>query len=189
MCKIEHYISSFFPNSINDPYFISFYQLEISSILYISFLTGSYYRLWSSFPPLSTNETTVDIYCCVDWYIFYHASLYGGYLGISVALIEAENTSLPWSYTTILYEDCGDHCWNLWSNNYSNYLIGSQMYSNLVPNTLYTVAVLVCYPPYYSCTVGSAYFTQYSNITTRPEGMNYTCGIQTYITTCTCVCT
>ena len=129
--------------------------------------------MWSSFPPLSTNESTVDVYCCVDWDIFYVDSA-RYHLSISVALIEAENTILQWSYSTIHDEYCpyGDFCYHLWLNNYWNYLIGSHTYSNLAPNTLYTVAVLACYPPLYSCTVGSARDTQYSNITTRPEGMS-----------------
>ena len=139
--------------------------------------------MWSSFPPLSTNESTVDVYCCVDLYIFYRASRYDGYLGISVALIEAENTILQWSYSTILYEYCASlySCYSWWNSNYSNYLIGSHTYSDLTPNTLYTVAVLACYPPLYFCTVGGARYTQYSNITTRPEGMKST--------TCAHVCT
>ena len=137
--------------------------------------------MWSSFPPLSTNESAVDVYCCVDQYIFYHASRYGRYLGIFVALIEAENTSLPWSYSTILFEYCDYHCHSLWYSNYNNYLIGSHMYSDLTPNTLYTVAVLACYRSYFSCTAGGASYYQYSNITTKPEGMNST--------TCAHVCT
>ena len=128
--------------------------------------------MWSSFPPLSTNESTVDVYCCVGWDIFYYASRdHRGYLGISVALIDAENTILQWSYSTILYEYCNSHCYSWWISNYSNYLIGSHTYSDLTPNTLYTVAVLACYYSYFSCTVGGASYYQYSNITTRPEGM------------------
>ena len=130
--------------------------------------------MWSSFPPLSTNESTVDVYCCVGWDIFYYASRdHYGYLGISVALVEAENTLkfLPWSYSTILYEYCDNRCYSWWISNYSNYLIGSHTFSDLTPNTLYTVAVLACYPPFYFCTVGGTSYYQYSNITTRPEGM------------------
>ena len=132
--------------------------------------------MWSSFPQ-STKESTVDVYCCVDWDIFYVAAArYYGYLSISVALTEAENTFLQWSYSTIHNQYCasGTFCYNLWLSDYSKYLVGSHTYSELTPNTLYTVAVLACYPSYYlySCTVGSERYIQYSNITTRPEGMS-----------------
>ena len=153
--------------------------------IFTSFLTGTYYDMWSSFPPLSTNESTVDVYCCVGRYIFYNALYYRGYLNISVALIEAENTSLPWSYSTILNEYCASrhYCYNLWYGKYINYLTGSHTYSDLTPNTLYTVAVLACYPPYSSCTVGGASYYQYSSITTRPEGMNSTTYTHVYVHT------
>ena len=97
------------------------------------------------------------------------------YVGIALGLQEVHEAFMPWIYSRILDAYC-DHvhrrdCLDMWRANYSNYLVGSHTFSDLKPNTLYTVATLACYHRYYFCTVGRAGFVQYSNITTKPEGI------------------
>jgi hypothetical protein len=99
-------------------------------------------------------------------WVFWDARWLGG-LQISVGLREAHNASLPWTYSSILsLSYCGYTCRYTWYYNYNNSLVGSYTFAELTPNTLYTVALLTCYP---LCFVGGTGYSQYSNITTRPE--------------------
>ena len=137
------------------------------------YVTGYRSLLWSSYPPLSINESSIDIFICSYSDTFSYGDSWLGIVGFSVALRETFNSSLPWTYSEVLYVNCNYDCNQLWYTNYSDSLVGSHTYSDLTPNTLYTIAALACYPPIFSCIFGRRVrFVQYSNMTTRPEGMD-----------------
>ena len=98
-------------------------------------------------------------------------------MGIVLGLQEAHNTSMPWTYSRLLDVYCNhvhqSACLDMWRANYSNSLVGSHTFSDLKANTLYTVATLACYRRPYFCVAGQTryIYVQYSNITTKPEGM------------------
>ena len=138
------------------------------------------YRPWVSVPPMSVSETTVTGYSCSDDYIFSRDRnrLRGMNNSVQLALREAESANSPWQYRTVLTFSCDrrSECYDLqlWFSNFSNYLIGSATFTNLKPNTLYTMVTFPCYQRYIEeriCTVNNAFdHSAEVNISTTPLG-------------------
>ena len=107
------------------------------------------YPSWVSVPPMSVSETTVTGYSCSGDDIFRRGRnrLRGMNNSVQLALREAESTNSSWKYRTVLtfFCDRGSECNDLWFSNFSSYLIGSATFTNLKPNTLYTMVTFLCY--------------------------------------------
>ena len=122
---------------------------------------------------MSVNETSVTGYSCMrDYVLSYPYAEYGGPNRVQLALREAESTNSSWKYKTVLTYSCDFDCYDLWYSNFSNYLIGSVTFTNLKPNTLYTVVTFTCYwSDYRPCIVDYArYQSSKVNISTTPLG-------------------
>ena len=159
--------------------------ISISPIAYIIY---RFLRIWVGHPSMSVNETSVTGYSCMHAYTFSNRYTEdGGPNRVQLALREAESTSSSWQYKTVLTYSCDFGCYDLWHSNFSNSLIGSGTFTNLKPNTLYTVVTFPCYwneyryikgrrrqPP---CIIDYArYKSPKVNISTSPLGR------------CTCMC-
>ena len=117
--------------------------ISISPIAYIIYRL---LRIWVGHASMSVNETSVTGYSCMARYILSHPYAEdGGPNRVQLALREAESTSSSWQYKTVLTYSCDIDCYDLWYSNFSNYLIGSGTFTNLKPNTLYTVVTFPCY--------------------------------------------
>ena len=133
------------------------------------------FGIWVGHPSMSVNETSITGYSCVHDYLFSnHRARHGGPNRVQLALREAESTSSSWQYKTVLTYSCDIDCYDLWHSNFSNYLIGSGIFTNLKPNTLYTVVTLLCYGRYigrHVCIVDYAHYQSPKvNISTSPLG-------------------
>ena len=136
-------------------------------------------RLWVSNPPMSVSETTMTGYSCGGYDVFIRSDGFFDHRGrnnsVQLALREAESANYPWQYKTVLTYSCSlSECDYLWFLNFSNYLIGSATFTNLKPNTLYTMVTFPCYSRFLErgrCTVSDA-FDQSTrvNISTTPLG-------------------
>ena len=141
------------------------------------------YPSWVSIPSMSVSETTVTGYSCSGEYIFRRdrIRLRGMYNIVQLALREAESTNSSWQYKTVLTYSCDrrSECYDLWFSNFSNYLIGSATFTNLKPNTLYTMVTFLCYQRYIEerlCTVNNAFDRSAEvNISTTPLGKTICC--------------
>ena len=153
------------------------------------FVGSSYTYLWTSVPPLLTGETSATVYFCsaslsalqVAFGNYSNSHRRAVYVRAAISQIEP-NPSSEWNYTYIFY--CG-HCNDRRFMYYlSAYIPHRQHYANLIPNTLYSVAVIGCYSEYYffsdlsECTIGNSsgyVIEQYlGSVSTRPEGENIT---------------
>ena len=100
---------------------------------------------------------------------------------VQLALREAESTKSSWQYRTVLAFSCdySELCNDLWLSNFSNYLIGSATFTNLKPNTLYTMVTFLCYQRYIEerlCTVNNGFDRSAEvNISTTPLGKTICC--------------
>ena len=131
------------------------------------------YDVWVGLPSASVNETSVTGYSCMTRYILsHHFARYGGPIRVQLALREAESTNSSWQYKTVLTYSCDFGCYDLWYSNFSNYLIGSVTFTNLKPNTLYTVVTFPCYwQADHSCIVDYVlYQSPKVNTSTTPLG-------------------
>lgn len=139
------------------------------------------YPSWVSVPPMSVSETTVTGHSCSGDYFSrgQRARLYqlrGMNNSVQIALREAESTNSPWQYKTVLTYSCDrrSECYDLWVSNFSNYLIGSATFTNLKPNTLYTIVTFLCYHRLIEerlCTVNDAFDRSAEvNVSTTPLG-------------------
>ena len=151
------------------------------------------YPSWVSVPPMSVSETNVTGYSCSGDDIFSRERnrLRGMNNSVQLALREAESTNSQWQYRTVLTFSCdrGSECYDLWFSNFSNYLIGSATFTNLKPNTLYTMVTFLCYHiEERLCTVGNGYDRSAEvNISTTPLGKtSYIC-THVFIVCYTCV--
>ena len=137
------------------------------------------YHAWVSVPPMSISEITLTVtgYSCSGDYIFSRGRN-GMNNSVQLALREAESANSPWQYRTVLTFSCDrrSECYDLqlWFSNFSNYLIGSATFTNLKPNTLYTMVTFPCYQRYIEeriCTVNNAFdHSAEVNISTTPLG-------------------
>ena len=149
---------------------------------------NSYTYLWTSTPPLLTGERSATIYFCASSPRL-HQLAFGDRpdtrsVYVRAAIIEiAPNPSSEWNYTAIIrcfY--CNEH--------YFMFLLSSniprrQHYASLIPNTLYSVAVIGCFKESnriseYECTIGNSsgyvimQYLQLGFVSTRPEGEELT---------------
>ena len=140
---------------------------------FFQFSESDYPIIWISTPPLLIENTSLTVYFCSGVFFFYYAFDFFESTAIMRAAIREANASSTWSYTeNFLY--CYEYeCWDLYRENFTNYLVTQHTFSSLLPNTLYSLEFLGCYRGYIifnSCTVGDSYFSYRVNITTRPEG-------------------
>ena len=124
---------------------------------------------------MSVSETALTGYSCSDADIFRDGGpRYRSNNSVQLALREAESTNSSWQYKTVLTYSCDFDCHDLWYSNFSNYLIGSATFTNLKPNTLYTVITFTCFNRYIqrrSCNMDYArYQSSKVNISTTPLG-------------------
>ena len=146
--------------------------LVIHFFAFLQFSESYYPNIWISTPPLLIENTSLTVYFCSDVYFFYYAFDYESMATMRAAIREA-NASSTWSYTErFLY--CYDYeCWDLYHENFTNFLVTQHTFSSLLPNTLYSLEFLGCFRGYIffdSCTVGDSYVSYRVNITTRPAG-------------------
>ena len=140
-----------------------FHPLILEHFNFFSFVYG--YYIWISAPPLLNNDTSFTVYFCSSWLFFTY-----GETGSMRAAIREANTADTWNYTESLISCEYDECWDLYQNNFSNYLVTSHMFTSLNTNTLYSLEFLGCYEYQGSCIVGNSRFKYSVNITTRPAG-------------------
>ena len=129
-----------------------------------------------SAPPLLIEDTSLTVYFCSGWYYFRRAYRRAD-AGIIRAAITEASLSSTWNYTDNLISCYHYECWEFYNQNVTNYLVTHHTFSSLQPNTLYSLEFLGCllgWPYFDSCTVGDSYFTYRVNITTRPEGEQWT---------------
>ena len=139
------------------------------------------YPSWVSVPPMSVSETTVTGYSCSGDY-FWIGRRYREMRemimnnSVQLALREAESTNSSWKHrSTVLTFSCDrrSECNDLWFSNSRSYLIGSATFTNLKPNTQYTMVTFLCYHRYIAerlCTVDNEYRSAKVNISTTPLG-------------------
>ena len=125
--------------------------------------------MWISTPPLLIQDTSLTVYFCTLNRFFGLAHTHR-ITGIMRAAIKEANTTGTWNITETILSCSGSECWDLYTQNVTNSLLTSYKFASLKPNTLYSLALLACYPCCTSCAVGYSYFSYSVNITTRPEG-------------------
>lgn len=147
---------------------------------------SSYTYLWTSNPPLLTGERSATIYFCVSSLRLHQLAFVDRsdtrFVYVGAAIIEiAPNPSSEWNYTAIIHcIFCDDHYFMvLLSRNIPR----RQHYASLIPNTLYSVAVIGCFSEDWyigqsECTIGNSsgyVIEQYLGfVSTRPEGEEFT---------------
>ena len=129
---------------------------------------------WVANPPMSVNETSISGYSCMGPGSISFRQRRERPNSVQLALQEAESTNFPWQYKTVLTYNCERECDDLWYSNFSNYLIGSATFTNLKPNTLYTMVTFLCNQfinNERACTIDQAINQSPKvNISTRPLG-------------------
>ena len=135
---------------------------------------------------MSISDTTVTGYSCGSEYVFRKGrARRGGGISVQLALREAALTNYSWHYKTVLTFSCDQfECDDLWLSRFSNYLFGSATFTNLKPNTLYTLVTFLCYHRYVEerrCTIDDEFAqSPRVNISTTPLGKRiciYTHGV------------
>ena len=149
------------------------YYLWCKVFTFLHRLEPYYPRVWISSPPLLIEDTSLTVYFCSDGYFFYYADYYERTGWIRAAIREANSST--WIYTGIFLSCYDDGCWELYLQNFTNFLVASHTFTSLKPNTLYSLEFLGCFPYIDSCTVGDSYFSYSVSITTRPKGEQWTC--------------
>ena len=135
---------------------------------------------------MSISETTVTGYSCGGEYVFREGrARRGRNNSVLLALQEAASPNYSWQYKTVLTFSCVRfECEDRWLSRFSNYLIGSATFTNLKPNTLYTMVTFLCYHRYVEerrCTIDNTFdHSPRVNISTTPLGKRiciYTHGV------------
>ena len=140
----------------------------LTLVCHLNHLDYYRYDIWISTPPLLIEDTSLTVYFCSGYYFFDYGEIYRS--GTMRAAIR-EAASSTWNYTDSFLSCYRRECQELYHQNYSNYLVASQMFNSLKPNTLYSLEFLGCFEYYYgTCIVGNTHLRHRINITTRPEG-------------------
>ena len=164
-------------------HFVSFVLL----IIYFCSLGTLFTNLWTSVPPLLTGETSATVYLCSSnlstLEIAFGPRSFRSAVYVRAAISEIAPTPSSWNYTSIFrcFYFCDEH---LFMAYFSAFIPHREHYANLVPNTLYSVAVIGCITDddYHisesECTTEnpSGYVVEYylGFVSTRPRGEDLT---------------
>ena len=157
-------------------------------IVYYCSLGTSFTNLWTSVPLLLTGETSATVYFCSSNLSTLEIALFGprsfrSAVYVRGAISQVAPTPSSWNYTDIItcFFFCDEHSIMVY---FSAYIPHREHYVNLLPNTLYSVAIIGCITDddYYisqsQCTIenSSGYVFEYylGFVSTRPRGEDLT---------------